>query len=71
MADEAKLYRARAEAERLKATTADLPNVRHRSLHAAERWDELAARAERAAVGAAQRAGRIMPGGVIAPRASQ
>lgn len=68
MADDAKLYRERAKAERLAAEMADLANVRVRCLHAAERWDELAIRAEQAAAGAAQRTGRMTTGGVLLPR---
>lgn len=68
MADDAKLYRERAAAERLAAEMADLANVRARCLHAADRWDELAVRAEHAAAGAAQRAGRMTTGGALLPR---
>ena len=46
MADDAKLFRERAEAERLEASTAVLPNVRDRALRAAERWDQMAERVE-------------------------
>jgi len=46
MADDAKLFRERAEAERLEASTSVLPNVRDRALRSAERWDEMARRAE-------------------------
>jgi len=58
MADGAKLYRERAEAERAIAVGATLPNVRNRALRAAERWDELAGQAERAQAGAEARQGR-------------
>ena len=47
MADDAKLFRERAAEERLEASTAVLPNVRDRALRSAERWDEMARRAER------------------------
>lgn len=47
MADDAKFFRERATAERLEASTAVLPNVRDRALRSAERWDEMARRAER------------------------
>ena len=54
---DAKLFRERASAEREAAETATLANVRDRSLRSAERWDELALKAERAEAGAASRKG--------------
>lgn len=56
MADDAKLYRERAEAERAIAAGATLPNVRDRALHSATRWDELAGHVERGRAGVAERA---------------
>ena len=47
MADDAKLFRERAEAERLEAAASTLPNVRDRALRSAERWEQMAQRAER------------------------
>ena len=47
MSDDLKLLRARAEAERMEASAAVLPNVRDRSLRSAERWEEMAHHAER------------------------
>ena len=47
-AEDLELYRRLAAAERETAESSSLPNVKNRSLRAAERWDELAARAERA-----------------------
>ena len=58
MADDAKLYRERANAERAVADGTTLPNVRNRALYAATRWDELAGQAERARAGAEARQGR-------------
>jgi hypothetical protein len=58
MADEARLYRERATAERQIADGTILPNVRDRARHAARRWDELADQAERSKVAAAARQGR-------------
>lgn len=58
MADDARTYRQRAEAERLIAADTTLPNVRDRALHCAARWDELAGQLERARAGAAARQGR-------------
>ena len=46
MSDDAKLYRERADIERAEAEIATLPNVRIRALRSAERWDEMAQRAE-------------------------
>ena len=46
MADETKLFRERAQAERLEASASGLPNVRDRALRSAERWEEMARRAE-------------------------
>ena len=54
----ANIYRRRAAAEREIAATATLANVRNRALVCAERWDELAQRAERAQTGAAERLNR-------------
>jgi hypothetical protein len=54
----ANLYRRRAAAEREIAATATLTNVRNRALVSAERWDELAQRAERIQTGAAERLNR-------------
>lgn len=56
MADDSALFRERAEAERLIAADSSLSNVRNRSLRAAERWDELADRAERSHAAAIERA---------------
>lgn len=61
MADDGKLYRERAQAERDLAADTPLPQVKDRALRSAERWDELAARAERAQLGAAERQGRQVP----------
>lgn len=47
MADDVKLYRERASAERSDAAAATLANVRDRAFRSAERWDEMAVRAER------------------------
>lgn len=55
MSDDPKLYRARADAERAEAEIATLPNVRTRALRSAERWDEMAQRAERVQNLAAER----------------
>ena len=57
MADEAKLYRERAEAERVIAAGATLPNVRNRALHSAAQWEELASRSERTQAAAEVRQG--------------
>lgn len=46
MSDDAKLFRERAEAERLEASASVLPNVQDRALRSAERWEEMARRAE-------------------------
>lgn len=54
---DATFFRGRASAERETAETATLINIRFRSLRAAERWDELAAKAERAKAGALLRSG--------------
>ncbi|RYF22030.1 MAG: hypothetical protein EOO77_04920 [Oxalobacteraceae bacterium] len=56
MADEAKLYRERADAERVIAADTTLPNVRDRALHSAARWDELAGHIERSRAIVAERA---------------
>jgi hypothetical protein len=56
MGEEADIYRAREEAERVAAATSSLANVRTRSLRAAERWSELAKRAERVKANVASRA---------------
>ena len=66
MADEAKLYRERADAERAIAADTTLPNVRNRALHSAARWDELAGQAERARAGAEARQGRAAYSSLIA-----
>lgn len=55
MIDDPKLYRARADAERAEAEIATLPNIRIRALRSAERWDEMAQRAERVQSLAAER----------------
>ena len=47
MSDDAKVFRERAEAERSEASASVLPNVRDRALRSAERWEEMARRAER------------------------
>lgn len=47
MADDAKMLRENAEAERAIAACAALPNVKSRALRSAERWDQLAAQADR------------------------
>ncbi len=66
MAEEAKLYRERAEAERAIAAGATLPNVMNRALQSAARWDELASKAERAQAGAEARQGRAAYSSLIA-----
>lgn len=53
-----KTYRERAEAERKLAATTTLPNIRNRALYAAERWDEVAHRAELVQAATAERSGR-------------
>lgn len=58
MADDAIMYRERAEAERGIADETVLPNVRNRALLSAKRWDELAGQAERAKASAAARQSR-------------
>ncbi len=58
MADEAKLYRERAEAERAIAAGATLPNVKNRALHPAAQWEKLASRSERTQAAAEERQGR-------------
>ena len=55
MADDAIMYRERAEAERGIADETILPNVRNRALQSAKRWDELADQIERAKARAAAR----------------
>lgn len=55
MSDDAKSYRKRADAERAAAGIATLPNVRIRALRSAERWEEMAQRAERVQTLAAER----------------
>ena len=50
MADEANFYRVRAEAEQANADAALLDNVRERCTRAAQAWDAMATRAERAQV---------------------
>ena len=55
MSDDAKSYRKRADAERAAAEIAALPNVRIRALRSAERWEEMAQRAERVQTLAAER----------------
>ena len=55
MSDDAKLYRERADAERAEAENAVLPNVRIRALRSAERWEEMAQRAEHVQSLAAER----------------
>lgn len=57
MANDATFYRDQAAKERHIADTTDLIMVRVRALHAAEKWDELAARTERAIASAAVRRG--------------
>jgi hypothetical protein len=47
MAEDPKLYRKRAEAERQIALSSALENERGKASHAAARWDELADSAER------------------------
>lgn len=46
MADEAAMYRKRAEDERSNAATATLSNVKDRCERAAQSWDAMAARIE-------------------------
>ena len=55
MNDDPKLYRARAAAERANAEKSTLPNVHTQALRSAERWDEMAQRAERVQRLAAER----------------
>lgn len=55
MADDPQFFRDRENAERQTAATTSLLNVRTQSLRAAERWSELAERAERIKAAAAQR----------------
>ncbi|GHH24896.1 hypothetical protein GCM10008023_37410 [Sphingomonas glacialis] len=55
MNDDPIQYRKRADAERATAETATLPNLRIRALRSAERWEEMAMRAERVKVLAAER----------------
>jgi hypothetical protein len=55
MADDAQMYRERAESERAIAGSTTLPNVRDRALHSATRWDELADQTERAKAAAVAR----------------
>lgn len=55
MADDPRFLREREIAERRTAATTSLLNVRTQSLRAAERWSELADKAERAQAGAALR----------------
>ena len=52
---ESDLYRQRAHEQREEAATTTLPNVRARALHAAERWDVMADRSERATAAATKR----------------
>ncbi|RYF18403.1 MAG: hypothetical protein EOO77_11130 [Oxalobacteraceae bacterium] len=59
MADDAILYRERAEAERGIADETILPNVRNRALQSAKRWDELADQIERAKARAAARQSQV------------
>lgn len=61
MNDDPILYRKRADAERAIAASATLPNVRIRALQSAERWEEMALRAERVKTLAAE---RNNPGGM-------
>ena len=55
MSDDLKLYRERADAERAEAEISTLPNVRAKALRSAERWAEMAERAERVQNLAAER----------------
>ena len=55
MSDDPKLYRERANAERAEAEISTLPNVRTMALRSAERWEEMAQRAERVQSLAAER----------------
>lgn len=50
-------YRRWARADRKVAESTGLANVRERALRSAERWDELATRADRAIASAAKREG--------------
>jgi len=59
MADDAIMYRERAEAERGIADETILPNVRNRALQSAKRWDELADQIERAKARAAARQSQV------------
>jgi hypothetical protein len=47
MADDAAMYRQRAEAERTIAAETPLAMVRDRALRSAERWDQLASQVDR------------------------
>ena len=58
LADDVRWCRERAETERREAAGSTLPNVRNRALRAAERWDQMAARAERAQDYAVNRSGQ-------------
>ncbi|RYF52140.1 MAG: hypothetical protein EOO38_01265 [Cytophagaceae bacterium] len=55
MADDHNLFRKQADTERAIAETSRLPNVRERSLRAAERWDQLADLAEKGKAAAIER----------------
>jgi hypothetical protein len=46
MATESEMYRRHAQEQRDEAEKTSLPNVRARALHAADRWDLMAERAE-------------------------
>jgi len=47
MADDAAMYRERAQAERTIAADTQLVMVRDRALRSAERWDQLASQVDR------------------------
>ncbi len=55
MTTESDLYRQRAHEQREEAAKTNLPNVRARALHAAERWDVMADQSERSIAAAAKR----------------
>lgn len=55
MTMESDLYRQRANEQREEAAKTNLPNVRARALHAADRWDVMADQSERSTAAAAKR----------------
>lgn len=55
MSNDAEMYRQRAQEQRREAEEANLPNVRARALHAAERWQLMADQAARSSTAAIKR----------------